>query len=61
MKVKVLKFGKNERGFWTLVESVDADGFISTAFVTTTKEMKADKDGMIAIPTGVFSKLDWKY
>lgn len=60
MEVKVNQQGKNSKGFWTLIESVDTDGFICTAFVTTVKELKP-KDKKITIPTTVFNKLDWKY
>lgn len=60
MEVTVLQQGKNTRGFWTLLQSTDADGFVCTAFATTVKELKA-KDGKVTIPSGVYAKLDWKY
>ena len=61
MEVKVLKSGKNDRGFWSWIESVDGDGFIATAFVTSTKALVVSKEGMAKIPTAVFNKLEWKY
>lgn len=62
MKVKVLSSGKHDNGnFWTRLQSVDADGFIATAFATSVKALTADKEGFVTLPKPVFDKLRWEY
>lgn len=61
MEVKVIKSGKNDRGFWSWVQAEPVPGFIATAFITTTTALTVDKTGVAKIPTAVFNSLEWKY
>ena len=60
MEVLVLQQGQNARGHWTLLQA-EHEGYICTAFATTTKALVPNKDKKVTIPTSIYSKLDWKF